>query len=248
MRDDDIDRELRVHLEIEAEEHRERGLGVEEARLAARRALGNQLQITEEIHEMSLRARVDDLLRDARYGLRLLGRHPGFTAVAALTLALGVGANTAMFSVVEAVLLRPLPYPHAEQLVMVWENVTLPAYTNSQNTPAPGNFNDWRRQSTAFTGMAAISFRAWNLTGVSEPARIDGEAVSANLFAILGVDAAVGRWPSSGTASGPNTLAPILRSWVERFIWTMCPIRSSASCRRDSRFRTPTIVSGCPSL
>ena len=219
MRNDDIDRELRVHLEIEAEEHRERGLGVEEARLAARRALGNQLQITEEIHEMSLRARVDDLLRDARYGLRLLGRHPGFTAVAVLTLALGIGANTAIFSVVEAVLLRPLPYPHAEQLAMVWENVNLPAYKNDQNTPAPGNFNDWKEQSTAFDAMAAIGFRAWNLTGAGDPIRVSGEAVSANFFPALGVDAALGRTftEDEDQAGGPNVAILGYGLWAEAF-------------------------------
>jgi len=219
MQEDDLDRELRVHLEIEAEEQRDRGLSDDEAQHAARRALGSRLKIVEEVYEMSSRAALDALARDARYGLRMLRKHPGFTIVAALTLALGVGANTAMFSVVEAVLLRPLPYPHAEQLVMVWENVTLPAYTNSQNTPAPGNFNDWRRQSTAFTGMAAISFRAWNLTGVSEPARIDGEAVSANLFAILGVDAAFGRTFSDDEdrAGGPAVAVLGYGLWAEHF-------------------------------
>ena len=219
MQEDDLDRELRVHLEIEAEEQRDRGLSDDEAQHAARRALGSRLKIVEEVYEMSSRAALDALARDARYGLRMLRKHPGFTIVAALTLALGVGANTAMFSVVEAVLLRPLPYPHAEQLVMVWENVTLPAYTNSQNTPAPGNFNDWRQQSTAFTGMAAISFRAWNLTGVSEPARIDGEAVSANLFAILGVDAAFGRTFSDDEdrAGGPAVAVLGYGLWAEHF-------------------------------
>src|SRR6516162_1209925 len=187
MQEDDLDRELRVHLEIEAEEQRDRGLSDGEAQHAARRALGSRLKIVEEVYEMSSRAALDALARDARYGLRMLRKHPGFTIVAALTLALGVGANTAMFSVVEAVLLRPLPYPHAEQLAMVWENVNLPAYKNDQNTPAPGNFNDWKEQSTAFDAMAAIGFRAWNLTGAGDPIRVSGEAVSANFFPALGV-------------------------------------------------------------
>jgi len=190
---DDLDRELRRHLELEAEEQRESGLTADEARAAALRALGNQARIREEVRALSPMAAIEDLLQDLRYGLRMLLEHPGFTIVAALTLALGIGANTAMFSVVDAVLLQPLPYPQADRLAMIWENVNLPAYKNSHNPSAPGNFHDWRTQNTSFTDMAAIGGRSWNLTGSGEPARVDGEAVSAALFPLLQVDAALGR-------------------------------------------------------
>jgi putative ABC transport system permease protein len=193
MTDDDLDRELRTHLEIEAEAQRAAGSSPREALDAARRALGREAAIREDVRALSPLAAVDDFLQDLRYGLRMLRKSPGFAIVAALTLALGIGANTAMFSVVDGVLLRPLPYPDPDRLVMIWENVNLPAYKNDRNTPAPGNFNDWRRQSTVFSGMAAIGFRAWNLTGSGDPMRIEGEAVSASFFSVLGVEPVLGR-------------------------------------------------------
>src|SRR5439155_7220295 len=131
---DDLDRELRSHLENEADEQRDRGLSADDARDAARRALGSATLIKEDVRALSPWAAIDDAAQDVRYGLRLLKKHPGFAIVAAVTLALGVGATTTIFSVVHAVLLRPLPYADADRLVMVWENVNLPQYKNAQNT------------------------------------------------------------------------------------------------------------------
>jgi putative ABC transport system permease protein len=216
---DDLDRELQSHLDPEAEDRRDAGLSADAAREAALRTLGNQAWLKEDVRARAPLAAIDDLLQDLRYGLRMLRRHPGFTIVAALTLALGIGANTAMFSVVEAVLLRPLPYPAADRLVMVWENVNLPAYKNDRNTPSPGNFNDWRRQATAFSAMAAIGYRAWNLTGAGDPTRIDGEAVSAGLFSVLGVDAALGRTftDEEDQPGGPKVVVLGHGLWTDRF-------------------------------
>jgi len=216
---DDLDRELRTHLELEAEDQRDAGLSADEARDAALRALGNRARIREEVRALSPLAALDDLAQDLRYGLRMLLKHPGFTIVATLTLALGIGANTAMFSVVDAVLLQPLPFPQADRLAMVWENVTLPAYKNSQNPPAPGNFHDWRTLNASFTGMAAISGRSWTLTGNGEPARADGEAVSAALFPLLQVDAALCR-VFTADEDRPGGARVVLLShglWSERF-------------------------------
>jgi putative ABC transport system permease protein len=215
---DDLDRELRTHLELEAEEQRDAGLDAEDARYAAMRALGNQAHIKEDVRALSPVAAIDDFFQDLRYGFRMLRKHPGFTFVAALTLALGIGANTAMFSVVDAVLLQPLPYPQADRLTMVWENVNLPAYKNDQNTPAPGNFNDWR-QSAAFSGMAAIGGRAWNLTGAGDPLRLQGDAVSANFFSVLGVDVAFGRTftMEEDQPGGPKVAVLGHGLWSDRF-------------------------------
>ena len=153
MSNDDLDRELRAHLEFEAEEQRERGLSPEDAAFAARRALGNRTRVTEDVRALSPWATVDDFAQDLRYGARMLRKHPGFAVIAALTLALGVGATTAIFSIVDAVLLRPLPYADVDRLAMVWENVNLPAYKNARNTPScscPGRSGrTWHRSTTS---------------------------------------------------------------------------------------------------
>jgi putative ABC transport system permease protein len=129
------------------------------------------------------------LWQDVRYGLRLLLKRPGFTLIAVVTLALGIGANTAIFSVVNAVVLRPLPYAGPERLVMIWE--TMPG--NDKRWVAPGNFVDWRNQARSFEQLASYSSATLNLTGDGEPERLTGAAVSTNVFSTLGVEAALGR-------------------------------------------------------
>src|SRR5438093_12279901 len=120
------------------------------------------------------------LLQDLRYGLRTLAKNPGFTAVAAVTLALGIGANTAMFSVVNAVLLRSLPYKDPDRLVYVWSAEK--ARGINQSPASLPDFRDWQEQNDVFAGMAAIFHSSFNLAGVEEPIRLDGWAVSANFF------------------------------------------------------------------
>ncbi|HZE58139.1 MAG TPA: ABC transporter permease, partial [Chthoniobacterales bacterium] len=132
-----------------------------------------------------------DLSQDVRYGLRILVKNPGFTTIAVLALALGIGANSAIFSVVDALLLRPLPYKNPSELVVIWENATHLGFP--KNTPSPANFLDWQRQANSFSGMAAMAPRSFNLTGVGEPERLDGRRVSANLFDLLGVKPIIGR-------------------------------------------------------
>lgn len=216
---DDLDRELRTHLELEAEEQRDAGLSSDEARFAAMRALGNQAHIKEGVRALSPLAALDDLVQDVRYGLRMLLKHPTFTIVASLTLALGIGANTAMFSVVDAVLLQPLPYPQADRLATVWENVSLPAYKNSHNPSAPGNFDDWKTQNDVFTDMAAVGGRSWSLTGSGEPLRVDGEAVSVSLFHVLQVEPALGRvFTPEDDRPGSSRVALLGHGfWADRF-------------------------------
>jgi putative ABC transport system permease protein len=135
---------------------------------------------------------MESLIRDTRYALRNLLKRPGFTAIAVITLALGIGANTAIFSVVNAVLLRPLPFPHPEQLVTLWERNPKQGY--EQNPPAAGNFLDWQDQNRVFARMAIYApSKKFNLAFEDQPERITGAAVSASLFDLLGVSPIQGR-------------------------------------------------------
>jgi putative ABC transport system permease protein len=219
MTPDELDRELHAHLENEADEQRDRGLTSEDARDAARRALGSVTLIREDVRALSPWAAVDDCVQDLRYGLRLLRKNPAFAIVAAVTLALGVGATTTIFSVVHAVLLRPLPYADAHRLAMVWENVNLPQYKNAQNAPAPGNFRDWRAQNSTFADMAAMRDGAWSLTGTGDPIRVTGEMVSASLFGLLRVEPAAGRGftTDEDRAATPRVVLIGHGLWIDRF-------------------------------
>src|SRR5918992_1910852 len=129
---------------------------------------------------------METLWQDIRYGVRMLLRKPGFTLIAVVALALGIGANSAIFSVVNTVLLRPLPYKDPDRLMMVWEDDTKGGYP--RDTPAAANYIDWRDQNQVFEGMAAIADQSFNMTGVGDPERIDGRRVSASLFPLLGVE------------------------------------------------------------
>src|SRR5256885_2879095 len=205
VREAEIVEELSQHLAEQYEEAMTRGASEEEARqrvfeeLSAPDLLERELEHVESAAPGNSVApgietkgnMLADLAQDLRYGLRTLLKNPGFTVVAVSALALGIGANSAIFSVVNAVLLRPLPFKNPDQLVMVWENATHLGFP--KNTPAPPNFLDWQRQNSVFTGMAAMVERSFNLTGVGEPERLDGRRVSANLFDVLTVPPLIGR-------------------------------------------------------
>jgi len=159
---------------------------------------------------------IGDLAQDLHYGVRMLVKNPSFTIVAVLALALGIGANSAIFSVVNTVLLRPLPYKNPGRLVMLWEEATHLGFP--KNTPSPANFIDWRAQNTVFEAMAAMVERSFNLTGVGEPERFDGRRVSANLFDLLGVQPQLGR-AFRAEEDKPGSRVVILSNglWQHRF-------------------------------
>jgi putative ABC transport system permease protein len=155
------------------------------------------------------------LWQDLRYGLRMLRNRPGFTLIAVFTLALGIGANTAIFSVVNTVVLRPLPFAGPDRLVMVWE--TMPG--NDRRSVAPGNFTDWQKEAQSFEQLAGYSSAALNLTGDGEPERLTGAAVTANIFKTLGVEAAVGRTFDSEDAGREGGSVVVLSDglWQRRY-------------------------------
>jgi putative ABC transport system permease protein len=134
---------------------------------------------------------METLLKDIRDGIRGLLKRPGFTVIALITLALGIGANTAIFSVVNAVLLQPLPFQKPEELVIVWEDATFAGFPH--NTPAPANYVDWKTQNQSFVDMAASHEDSFNLTGDGEPERVSSYSVTANFFPLLGVQPLLGR-------------------------------------------------------
>ena len=134
---------------------------------------------------------MDTLLQDLRYGFRMLLRKPGFTAVAMLTLALGIGANTAIFSVVNGVLLRPLSYKDADRILTIWESDLKSG--KREDGAAPANVFDWRDQNQVFTEMAAFTFAQVNWSTSGESQQVPVQVVSGNYFSLLGAQPALGR-------------------------------------------------------
>jgi putative ABC transport system permease protein len=182
--DREMSEEMRFHLEMKVEENIEGGLPPEEALYAARRQFGNQTLIREASREVWGFTMIETLLRDARHAARSLRKSPGFTLVAVLALALGIGANTAIFSVVNALVLRPLPYAEPNRLVMV---------SASGHEASPADFFDWRTQSRTLDDLSALSYWNANLGGVEAPERLQGFLVTADLFPMLGVRPLMGR-------------------------------------------------------
>lgn len=188
-RESELEEELQSHLQMAAQDRTDRGATPEQARGAARRELGNVGLIKEVTREMWGWASFERLMQDVRYGLRMLAKSPGFTAIAILTLALGIGANTALFSVVNGVLLNPLPYANPDQLV--WLAESKPNFaTGSISFP---NFRDWQKNNRTFSAMGAYRPFSYNLSGLGEAEQLRARLITSNFFAVLGVNPAIGR-------------------------------------------------------
>ncbi|MBZ5727632.1 MAG: ABC transporter permease [Acidobacteriia bacterium] len=186
---DDFAEEIRAHIALEAARLRGEGLSQADAELAARRAFGNRTAAEETFHESRRWLWWDAAGKDLAYALRTLRRNPVFTAAAALTLALGIGANTAIFSLIDTALLRPLPYPHAERIMALYARNA----RSDCDALSPATFLDYRRQDSSFEHLAAYRETAFNLTGQDRPERIDGATVTPDFFAVMGVPAELGR-------------------------------------------------------
>ena len=184
-----LDEELRHHLHLLTEEHVRRGLQPEEAHYSALRSFGGLEQTREAYREQGRSLMIGTLGQDLRYGLRQLRRSPGFALIAACTLALGIGANTAIFSVVNAVLLRPLPYEDAGRLVSVYQRTQGGSY----NVFSAPNYIAWRDHAQAFESLAVYTSKAYNLATATEVENVAGQPVTASLFPLLGVNPILGR-------------------------------------------------------
>ena len=186
----DIDREMRSHLELQVEANIRAGMSPHEARAQAMRSFGNVNRAVDAAYDVKGGGFLETLAQDVRYGVRMLAKHKAFTAVAVLTLALGIGANTAIFSVVNELLLRPLPYRDAERIVMLWE---VTPEGRHQNTTSRANFRAWRAQSTSYENISAFTDQRFNLTGDGEPEELSVQMATPELFKVLGVDPLLGR-------------------------------------------------------
>jgi predicted permease len=189
--DRDLDDELTFHLAMREAAYVKSGVPAASARDAARRRFGNITHIKERTRDMWTFPSFESFAHDVRYALRMLRKSPGFTMVAVLALALGIGGNTAIFSLVDSMRGHALPYTNADRLVVLWGNV-MRARVERRGASYP-DFLDWRAEATSCVGMAAYDWSTMTLVGTGEPERITAETVSASYFQLLGLDAARGR-------------------------------------------------------
>ena len=201
----DLHDDIRLHIDIETQDNIARGMLPEEARYAALRKFGNVARVTEDTRDVWNFVWLAQMLQDMRYGLRMLRKNPGFTAVAVLTLALGIGANTAIFSVVYALLLKPLPYANSQQLYNVFEIEPEEGVTGTGWSYA--NFAELRAQNSVFSELAGSQQHQLTLTGRGEPTIVTTSVVTPEIFSLFGQQAFAGR--TFSTDDGKSGAAPV---------------------------------------
>lgn len=189
--DTEMAEEMRSHIEMQTQENIDSGMNEKEARFAALKQFGWMESIKETCREQRTKAWVNGLTQDVRFGLRMLRKYPGFACVVVLTLSLGIGAVTAVFSVIDALLLRPLPYKNSSRLVMVWG--VNPQYKANDVTLRFGEFKTWQQQNTVFDAMSLFTLNNFTLTDLQNPEQVEGARCSASLFPLLGVEPLLGR-------------------------------------------------------
>jgi putative ABC transport system permease protein len=215
----DLDREIRAHIEQDIQDNIDRGMSPAEAHRQALLKFGNVARVKEDTHDVWAWRWLRDALQDLGYAIRILRRNPGFASVSVLTLALGIGANIAIFAVVQAALLRALPYPNPDEVVAV------STYIPQLSTRVPSlavravDFEAFRESNRAFAALAAVRERNFSLTGHGEAERLYGARVSANLFSVLGVHPEIGRpfSPAEDVAGRDRVVIMSHGFWTRRF-------------------------------
>lgn len=212
----DMDREMRTHLELQVEANINAGMSPDEAREKARRSFGNLDRALDAAYDVKGGGIFETLAQDIRYGARVLLKHKAFTSIAVITLALGIGANSAIFSVVNELLLRPLPYRDPDRIVMLWE---VSPEGRRMNTTSRANFRAWSAQSTSYEHIAAFSDQRLTLTGDGEPEEVSGQLALPEIFKVLGVEPIFGRTllPEDGEPGGPLVAVLGYGLWQRRF-------------------------------
>jgi putative ABC transport system permease protein len=216
--DRDLDDEVAFHLAMRASEYRDSGMSERAARDQAQRQFGNVTYLKERTRDMWIFPSLESIRQDIRYALRTLRKAPGFTLVAVFALAVGIGGNTAIFSLIDAIRVRALPYPDADRLVELWGNVQR-ARVERRGASFP-DYQDWRNQSHSFEEVAAFDQQWMTLVGGEEPERIQTEFVAAPYFSLLRVSAARGRGfqPEEDVVAKPAQVIVLSDAlWKRRF-------------------------------
>ncbi len=223
FRRDEADAEQREQLDfyvdVTTQEYIERGMEPAEARAAARRKLGNATQICEGVYRMNTLTFMEGLLRDARHAVRMIRTKPGFSVAVLLSLALGIGANTAIFSVLNAVLIRPLPYPESDALVGVYNRFVIHGQVFEDAALSPGMYAACKENSKAFENFAVWISGAATVTGTGDPEQLAIVTATQGALPALGVPAYLGRWFSSedDTPGSPQTVILSYKYWQRKF-------------------------------
>src|SRR5215212_6169604 len=192
--DQEFTEEVQAYLDLLTEAKIKQGLTPQQARRNALLELGGVEQVQEKVREIRMGQFIETVWRDVRGGVRVLVHSPIFTAVTVLSLALGIGANTAIFSVVNGLLLRPLPYPESERIVDVWHTPPQQSFPGLDRfSVSPGNYLDWKAQSSAFEQMAVYTYAGLSLSSSNDPLSLTGAAVSSDFFSVLRTNAMQGR-------------------------------------------------------
>lgn len=225
-RDRDMDREMAFHRDALARDYARDGVSERDAQRAARRQFGDLTRLKERGHDERTWRVAEDLVRHVRHAVRGFRRNPGFALTVILTLALGIGGSTAIFSIVDQTLLRPLPYPNGDELVTIYE--TAPAFGlgpeqivfgQTRNVVSPANWLDWQRDSRTLRQLAAWRGASWTLTGAGDPIRLDVQLVSSEFFPLLGVQPLFGRTitPDDDRPNAPRVVVLSHDLWQQRF-------------------------------
>ena len=214
----DLDRELRYHVDRRVEDIARSGIDGMESRRQVSLEFGGIMQVREDVREAWLSRWLTQFVQDVRYGTRALVRSPSFTLAAVASLGLAIGANTAIFTVIHGVLLKPLPYVEPHQLVMVWQDMRAKGGPPDE-WATPGNLVDWSTESRTFSSMASIRGFAPTLVGMGDSQMLAGEQVTAAYFDVLGAKPEIGRFfrPEEMVPNAPRVVIISHRFWQERF-------------------------------
>jgi putative ABC transport system permease protein len=212
--DRQLEEEMKFHLEMKAQENLSNGMSSEEALYAARRQFGNQTLLKEASRDMWSFHFLETLWQDLRYAVRMLLKTPGFTLIAVLTLALGIGATTAIFSVIYATLFESLPYPKSDQLVMVWSQAS-----RGRNSVSAGDYLEWKRRSTSFQYLEAWSGGTFNVATAERPEQIQAALMTPDFFRMTGTPMWLGRdfLPEEGEVGKDRVVIMTHRLWSQYF-------------------------------